>query len=106
MALQNGAAFAGGFSAEAVPTRVEALSYGGFMIYGSFGNPAECTVSDRVFVVDTHPQFKLIQAMSLLAISTSKPMRLYAHECRPVTWYSVPTVTYNSVTGGAVYLVQ
>lgn len=102
MLALTSSARAGDFSLAAVPTRVEATAYGGVMIFGPFGNPAGCTTSDMIFVLETHPEFKLIQAMVMLSVAGGKPIRLYAHGCQAVGWYSSPTTTYNTVSSGAV----
>jgi hypothetical protein len=48
------------FTLSAVPTRVDLTPVNGFMIYGAFGNPNNCSGSDTVFVKDPHPQYKMI----------------------------------------------
>jgi hypothetical protein len=90
------------FGTAATPARIDATVYGGFMVFGAFGNAASCSVNDQYFVRDTHPQFKQIYTMVLLAMATGQKITFFAHGCEPVLWYSVPTITYNAVTSGSV----
>ena len=39
--------YAGGFSQIGVPTRVDMVGTLGFMVFGNFGNPGECTIAVR-----------------------------------------------------------
>lgn len=96
-------ASAGGWTNWAVPTQIDVERGGGFMVYGSFGNPNTCTISDRIYVQISHPQYDEIYSLVLAAIAAQQEIRLYCHTCQPVPWYSVPATTYNHVTsGGAV----
>jgi hypothetical protein len=97
---------AGDFSISAVPTRIDTTAYGGFMVYGAFGNPAGCTRSDTFFVKDTHPQFKMIYAMVMTAIATNQRIYAYAHTCEPVLWYDYSNVTFNNITVGSVSILR
>ena len=88
---------AGGFSEGAIPTRIDIDRERGLMVYGNFGNPAGCTISDRVYINYTHPQYQQIYSAVLAAYASGKRIQVYAHTCKPVGWYSVDSVTYNHV---------
>jgi hypothetical protein len=64
-------ACSGDFSQSVVPPQIDVTAYNGFMIYGAFGSPAGCFASNMVFVKDTYPQYKLIYATMLTAVSAS-----------------------------------
>lgn len=76
------------------------------MVYGTFGNPGGCTVPDQFFVAISHPQYNQIYATLMMAMATGRQIMTYSIECDPVTWYSVSTTTYNTVTGGSAVNVQ
>ena len=100
-------ALSGNFSVPAVPTRVDIERGNGFMVYGSFGNPMNCTNSSRFYIKKTHPQYSEIYSMVLAAFTAKKKIQLYAHACSSVGWYSKPEVTYNTVTpSGTVYILN
>lgn len=88
---------AGAWSAAAVPTRIDVVQAGtaGFLVYGTYGNPAGCVVGDVVFVKATHPQYNKMYATALLAFTSGKNLMAYAGNCDSVPWLSVPATTYN-----------
>ncbi|MBL8339727.1 MAG: hypothetical protein JNM97_23375 [Rhodoferax sp.] len=90
---------AGGFTAPGVPTRVDIVRSEGFMVFGSFGNAAGCTVGNQVFVRSEHPQYKAMFAMVVTAYVAKQKVSFYSGDCEAVTWYTTPAVTYNTVTG-------
>lgn len=99
--------FSGAFSNEAVPTRIDIERGNGFMVYGNFGNPMNCTNECRFFIQKTHPQYSEIYSTILAAFNTKKRIKLYAHSCKSVGWYSKPEFTYNTVTpNGTVYILN
>lgn len=89
---------AGGWSNEAVPTRVDIERDSGFMIYGAFGNGGSCVVPDQIYVQRAHPQYKEIYATVLAAFMSGKKVQAYIHECKSVGWYAVPETTFNNLT--------
>lgn len=100
-------ALSGAFSNAAVPTRIDIERGNGFMVYGSFGNPMNCTNEARFFIQKKHPQYSEIYSTILAAFTTKKRIQLYAHSCTPVGWYSKPEVTYNTVTpAGTVFILN
>ncbi|EDP60241.1 hypothetical protein AND4_02493 [Vibrio sp. AND4] len=100
-------AISGSFSSSAVPTRIDIERGNGFMLYGSFGNPMNCTKGNQFFIKKTHPQYSEIYSTVLAAFTAKKKLVLYAHSCTPVGWYSRPEVTYNTVTpSGTVYILD
>lgn len=100
-------ALSGAFSSAAVPTRVDIERGNGFMVYGNFGNPMNCTKENRFFIQKTHPQYSEIYSTVLAAFTAQKKILLYSHTCTPVGWYSRPEVTYNTVTpSGTVYILN
>jgi hypothetical protein len=102
----NSTCLAGGWTAWAVPTRVDIVRTEGFMVFGSFGNPGGCTVSDQFFVAINHPQYNQIYATLMTAMATGRQIMAYSIECDPETWYSVSTTTYNTVTAGSAVNMQ
>jgi hypothetical protein len=97
-------AFAAGNSAWAVPTRIDVVRNEGVLIYGSFANPAGCTTSDTLFLPISATQYKEMYAMLLTAFASGKQISMYASVCTPLTWYSGPSVTYNTVSGDSFTL--
>ena len=93
---------AGGYTAWGVPTRIDVVRNEGVMVYGPFGNPAGCTVTDQFFVAYSSTQYAQIYAALLTAIAAGKQIQVYAGSCAPATWYAVASTTYNLVTGGEV----
>lgn len=96
----------GGLDELATPQRVDIVRGEGFMVFGAFANPSGCTVPDTFFVTISHPQYKEMYAMVMTAISTGRQVMTYSAECDPLTWYSVPTTTYNVVSIGAALNMQ
>ena len=88
---------AGGRVAWAVPTQIDIERGNGFMVYGAFGNPGECTHADRFYVKKGHPQYDKIYSAALSAHASGKEVMAYIHECEPVSWYSIDSVTYNTL---------
>ncbi|TQV75621.1 hypothetical protein FLL45_08140 [Aliikangiella marina] len=93
----TGASFAhaAGRSSWAVPTQVDIERGNGFMVYGMFGNPGECTSSNKFYVKKEHPQYDKIYSAILAAFTSGKKIRTYIHDCETVLWYSNASVTYN-----------
>ncbi|MCU8089766.1 hypothetical protein [Shewanella sp. SM21] len=89
--------WAGGFTAFAIPTRIDIDRGNGLMVFGAFGNPGGCTVGDRIYININHPQYQQIYAAILAAFASGKKIQAYSHECKPASWYSVEAVTYNHV---------
>ena len=92
------ASHAAGWSNWGVPTRIDVERGNGIMIWGDFGNPNGCTVSDAIYVHVSHFQYDRIYAMALTAFTSGKELIFHSNQCDPVTWYSVPSTTYNYVT--------
>jgi len=86
---------AGGRTNWAVPTQIDVERGGGFMVYGDFGNPSECSISNRFYIKIGHPQYDKIYSAVLAAFSSGSKIRIYSHDCEPVMWYSVASTTYN-----------
>lgn len=95
-------AFAGGYGTWTVPTRIDVERGNGFMVYGNFGNPNNCTNSSRFYVPVTHPQYDKMYSLVLTAFTSNKQISPYFHKCSAVTWYSLPSVTYNWVSSGSI----
>ena len=91
------AAWAGGYTALAVPTRIDVVRSEGFMVYGAFGNPGGCTFGDQVFVKLSHTQYKQIYAAALAAYMSKNKVVAYVGGCEAVTWYSIPSNTFGIV---------
>ncbi|KJY78519.1 hypothetical protein [Vibrio nigripulchritudo] len=102
-ALLSTSVYAGGWTSFATPTRVDIERGNGFMVYGNFGNPGNCTIQNRFYVQKTHPQYKEVYSMVLAAFTSGKRVQVYIHSCNPVGWYSVSSTTYNTMTpSGAI----
>jgi hypothetical protein len=106
LVVVNSVSLAGGWTGWAVPTRVDVVRSEGLMVYGSFGNPGGCTVSDQFFVAINHPQYNQIYATLMTAMIAGRQIMAYSMECDSQTWYSVPTTTYNTVTLGSAVNMQ
>jgi len=90
-----GVASAGGWSNAAVPQRVDIERGNGLMIYGAFGNSGSCVVTDAIYVKIDHPQYKQIYASVMTALVSKLKIQAYVGTCESVSWYSLPSVTYN-----------
>jgi hypothetical protein len=99
-ALVSSYTFAGGWATPAVPIRIDVVQGGGFMIYGAFGNPGNCTIADKVFVEKEHPQYNEIYATVLAEYMSGKRVQPYAHSCKTRGWYVTPDITFNTLTSG------
>ena len=98
---------AGGFSNFAIPTRIDIDRGNGFMIYGDFGNPGNCTTANRLYVQKTHPQYDQMYAMALTAFTSGKKIQGYSHNCASVSWYTATTTTYNTLADqGTLYITN
>ena len=88
---------AGGWSAWATPERIDVVRSEGLMVYGKFGNPANCTIGDRFFIKRDHSQYKEILSVILSAKMSDKQIQVYSHQCESVGWFSGPDTTFNVV---------
>lgn len=95
--LPSMAAYAGGQSAAAIPTRIEVVRSEGFMLSGEFGNAGGCSVGNYLFVKSDHPQYKQIYATALSAHLAKQKVTAYVHSCESVVWFSAAPTTYNIV---------
>ena len=95
---------AGGWSHWASPTQVDVERGNGIMVYGAFGNPSECGLSDRFYIPKTHPEYDKIYAVVLTAFTAQKELRVYSHNCGKVGWYTANATAFNFVGDGAVYI--
>ena len=98
--------YAGGFSQIGVPTRVDMVGTLGFMVFGNFGNPGECTIADSFYVLSSHPEYKELYSTVLAAYMGGKNIQVYIHECNAVTWYAVATTTFNTMTSSGVLTIR
>lgn len=101
-----GIANAGGFSLAAVPSKVDIIPGGGFVVFGAFGNAGGCTQSNHLYVKGDHPQYKQMYAAALAAFVSGNKIYGYVHTCEPIGWYSVPETTYNVVTANGSFAVS
>lgn len=96
--------FAGGWTNKAVPTSVEVVRSQGFMITGNFGNPAECSQSNFLWVAIEHPQYDQLYSMALSALNAGKRIRAYSHACTEIGWHGG---SFNTVrSSGAMYVFK
>lgn len=97
--------YAGGWATPAVPTHIEIERGGGFMVWGAFGNAANCSKAASFYVKADHSQYDKVYATVLAAYMAGKKVKPYIHTCEPVGWHSVSSVTYNTMTrSGALYI--
>jgi hypothetical protein len=103
----SGAASAAGNTNAAVPTRIDVERGNGFMIFGEFGNAGGCTIGNQIYVRISHPQYKELYATALAAFAGKFKLQAYIHGCETVSWYAIPSTTYNIMEpGGAMYLTD
>lgn len=95
---------AAGWTNWATPTQVDIVNAGtpGIMVYGTFGNPGNCTVADRFFVPKTDGQYAQVVAAVLAANVAGRQVRGYVSTCVQHLWYSAPTITYGNAVGDAL----
>ncbi len=98
--------YAGAWSSWATPTRVDIERGGGFMVYGSFGNPNGCTVDNRFYVKKEHPQYKEIYSAVLAAFSSGKRVQAHIRDCEGVSWYAILTTTFNVLKSSGSLNIQ
>jgi len=99
-------ASAGAWTSSGVPTGVDVVRNEGLMVWGNFGNPNGCTVSNAFLVPMSHPQYKEIYAALLFSMASGRPVSGYASVCAPAAWYSVTTTTYNWMGSGDALNIQ
>ena len=97
---------AGGRTNWAVPTQIDVERGSGIMVYGEFGNPNQCSVSNRFYIKIEHPQYDKIYSAVLAAFSSGDKIRVYSHACEPVTWYSVISTTYNVLNNSGDFSIK
>ena len=77
-----------------------------FMVYGEFGNPGNCSRTDRFFVASDHVKYEKIYSTILAAYSAKKKIRAFIHNCVVVTWFSASDVTYNQLLAGGDFSIK
>ena len=103
--MLSGVSQAGGWTYWATPTQVDVVVTKsldanapnvtkGIMIYGSFGNPGNCSVTDRFFVPASHELFAQIYAAVLAANISGKKIRGYVGNCVANPWYAGSETTF------------
>lgn len=100
------AAAATGISTSATPTGVDIDRSGGIMVYGDFGNIGQCSISNQIYIQSTHPQYNQIYSTVLAAFMSGKKISAYIQACTPVGWYSIDSVTYNTLTPNSVLYLR
>jgi hypothetical protein len=81
---------------------VEVVRAQGFLIKGSIGNPANCSVNDHLWVAIDHPQYDQLYSTALAAFMGGKKIQAYAHTCTEIGWHGG---SFNTLTGaGSMYL--
>ena len=94
---------AGGWSNWATPTQIDLERGNGILVYGAFGNPADCMVENQIYISSAHSDYEKIFGLLLTAQAAQKEVRFYAHKCERVGWYSATADAFNMVTpDGAV----
>jgi hypothetical protein len=96
---------ASGFSAAAIPTRIDVVRSEGFMVFGAFGNGAGCTVGNQFFVKIDHPQYKQLYALAVSAYLGKQKIAGYVDVCEAVTWYAAPSTTFDVVSAGSTLMI-
>lgn len=98
--------FAGGWATPAVPTGVDIVRGEGFMVYGAFGNPGECSAWGKFFVKIDHPQYSEIYSAVLAAYMSGKKVKPYIHGCTSLGWYAVSSTTFNILSSNGALNIQ
>lgn len=93
------------WSGFAVPTRVDIVRNDGFMIYGDFGNAAECDVANQIFVRMDHPQYDAIYSSALAAMMSKSEIQAFIHACELVSWYSL-TKSHNTLYSYSTFNIR
>ena len=94
--LYSSFALSGGRTSWAVPAKIDTTGiHNGIMIWGAFGNPANCTQANSVWVKGEHIQYDKIYSTVLAALMAGKQIMGYIHSCESVGWYSGSAITYN-----------
>lgn len=104
LTLATPASAAGGWTNEAVPTKVEIVQDKGILIFGAFGNPgtSTCTTGDAVWVAKSHTEYTEVLSSALSAVAAQLKLKFYVHYCATVGWHGTD---YNQFTGaGAMYV--
>ena len=99
-------AYAGGWTNWAKPIQIDLERGHGMMVYGAFGNPGQCTTTDRIYIQSSHPDYDRLYSMILAAYMSGKRIAAYSHTCDSVGWYSVDTTTYNYITPSGVVNIK
>ena len=96
---------AGGWTAQVVPTEVELVQSGGFLLYGNFGSsgPTACSRSDAIWIAKTQPDYTEFLAVALSAVSSQMKVKAYVHSCAMVGWVGS---TFNELSGGGALRVS
>lgn len=84
--LGSPSAFAGGYTSWAVPSSVEIVG-GGLLVGGAFGDPANCSVGNYVFISQSSTSYKEVVSLAYLAFATGKEMSFYANSCTEVGFH-------------------
>ena len=93
---------AGGWTADATIERVEIVRDQGFMVFGTFGNPSECTATDALWIPISHTQYEQLYSTALSAFIGGKKLKAYAHTCSEIGWHGG---SYNTLSNsGAMYI--
>lgn len=91
-----------GSTSYAVPTKLEVVRGQGFMVFGDFGNPGECSTSNTIWVPIEHPQYDQLYSTALTAFTANKKIQAYIHSCVNMGWHGG---TQNTLSApGAMYL--
>jgi hypothetical protein len=104
--LASTTCYAGAYTAWAAPTQIDVVTNQGIMVYGAFGNPAGCTVSNQFFVYFSNTQYKEMYTQILAALTTGKQISVYVTECDPVSWYSAASTTYGALTDNSAIQIK
>lgn len=100
--LASTSVLAAGRTNWAIPTQVDLERGNGIMVYGNFGNPNECSITNRFYIPETHTEYDKYYSLIMTAFSAKQEIRAYAHSCKPVGWYSNSETTYNSIDTGDI----
>ena len=91
-------ALAGGDSNWAVPQGLDIIGVDGVRIYGEFGNPNNCGITNQLFIKASHPQYDQLYATALTAFTAQSEIKLYIGSCEVISWLSTKTI--NVYTNG------
>jgi len=93
-----------GWTKTAEIKHIEVIRGQGFQMQGTFGNPAECTVANHIFIPINHPQYDELYSLAMVAFTSNYKIRGYIHTCIEYGWHGG---SYNQLSSsGSLYIFK